>query len=84
MFWRKATFTHAGVFFCISAILRKQNFANIALFILIRVQDPVITTTEAKLKSKNKMDRIPRVAIQRIDLLTPSIHFLPFPERSKK
>ena len=74
-------------FACIVAILLKGNFVNIVLFILIWVQNPVITTTVTKWKAKKKnkeMDRNPRIAIQRLYLLNPWSHFLPFSERSTK
>ena len=72
-FWRKATFTHARVFSCIAAILRKENFVNIVRFLLIWVQKLVITTTVTKWNSKKKS-----IEIQRLDLLNPWSHFLPF------
>ena len=86
-FLKTTTFTHARLFCLYCCYFTKKKNVNIVLFILIWVQNPVITTTVTKSKAnkkKKEMDRNPRIAIQRLYLLNPWSHFLPFSERSTK
>ena len=87
-FLAKSDLYTCKTFLLVLLLFYQKKNVNIVLFILIWVQNPVITTTvtkwKAKKKKKKEMDRNPRIAIQRLYLLNHWSHFLPFSERSTK